>query len=179
MSIKLSALGQLIDEQSCYARMRDLMQLARECGQFMRIDMENSPYTDDTLTVYRKLRDEGIDNVGVVLQAINQLLWQLSYWLPGWLLGPLLLALTAALVLAAVQLGWPWLKALSGRAPRGQPKATVMIGTTPSGSASPPSRASTSLATSPTLASLVITSPVRRRIRFWFSRRIDDGPMRV
>jgi GTPase SAR1 family protein len=57
---------------------------------------------------------------GVVLQAINQLLWQLSYWLPGWLLGPLLLALTAALVLAAVQLGWPWLKALSGRAPRGR-----------------------------------------------------------
>jgi integrase len=36
---------------------------------------------------------------GVVLQAVNQLLWQLSYWLPGWLIGPLLLlVLTAACV---------------------------------------------------------------------------------
>jgi len=49
--------------------------------------------------------------VGVVLQAVNQLLWQLSYWLPPWLLGPLLLLLVAALALAAFQLGWPWFQA--------------------------------------------------------------------
>ncbi|MFM7732683.1 MAG: YcjF family protein [Cyanobium sp.] len=49
--------------------------------------------------------------VGVVLQAVNQLLWQLSYWLPPWLLGPLLLLLLAALALAAFQLGWPWFQA--------------------------------------------------------------------
>lgn len=49
---------------------------------------------------------------GMVLQGFNLLLWQLSYWLPGWLVGPLLLLLLAALLLAGVQLGLPWLKAL-------------------------------------------------------------------
>jgi len=49
---------------------------------------------------------------GVVLQAVNQLLWQLSYWLPGWLVGPLVLLVLAGLLLALVQLGLPWLQAL-------------------------------------------------------------------
>lgn len=69
VSIKLSALGQLIDEQDCYARMRDLMVLARECGQFMRIDMEDHTTTDSTLRIYRRLREEGLDHCGVVLQS--------------------------------------------------------------------------------------------------------------
>ena len=38
---------------------------------------------------------------GIVLQAVNQLLWQLSYWLPGWLVGPLLLLLLAVLAAGA------------------------------------------------------------------------------
>jgi small GTP-binding protein len=49
--------------------------------------------------------------LGVVLQAVNQLLWQLSYWLPTWLLGPLLLLMFAALMLAVIQIGWPWFQA--------------------------------------------------------------------
>ncbi|MFM7086146.1 MAG: YcjF family protein [Cyanobium sp.] len=48
--------------------------------------------------------------LGVVLQAINQLLWQLSYWLPGWLVTPLLLLLLAALLLAVAPIAWPWLR---------------------------------------------------------------------
>ncbi|MCS5690524.1 GTP-binding protein [Cyanobium sp. FGCU-6] len=60
----------------------------------------------------------GLLAVGLVLQAVNQLLWQLSYWLPGWLVGPLLLAVVAALLVALVQLGLPWWQALrrGGRA---------------------------------------------------------------
>ena len=69
VSIKLSALGQLIDEESCYARMRELMELARECGQFMRIDMEDHTTTDSTLRIYRQLREEGLHHCGVVLQS--------------------------------------------------------------------------------------------------------------
>ena len=49
---------------------------------------------------------------GVVLQALNQLLWQLSYWLPGWLVGPLLMLVLGVILLAAAQLGWPWFQAL-------------------------------------------------------------------
>lgn len=49
---------------------------------------------------------------GLLLQAVNQLLWQLSYWLPGWLVGPLVLIVVAVLGLALVQFGWPWLRAM-------------------------------------------------------------------
>jgi proline dehydrogenase len=38
-------------------------------GNFVRIDMEDSSTTDETLRLYRELREEGLDNVGVVLQA--------------------------------------------------------------------------------------------------------------
>jgi hypothetical protein len=65
----------------------------------------------------------GLVVVAAVLQAVNQLLWQLSYWLPGWLIGPLLLVLLAGLVLAGVQLGGPWLRAL-GRPGAGRGGAT-------------------------------------------------------
>ena len=55
---------------------------------------------------------------GMVLQGLNLLLWQLSYWLPGWLVGPLLLLVLAAVLLAAVQVGLPWLQAYRrGRTP--------------------------------------------------------------
>jgi proline dehydrogenase len=36
---------------------------------FVRIDMEDSSTTDETLRLYRELREEGRDNIGVVLQA--------------------------------------------------------------------------------------------------------------
>lgn len=52
--------------------------------------------------------------VGLLLQALNQLLWQLSYWLPPALVGPLLLLALLAVALAAVQLGGPWLRARRG-----------------------------------------------------------------
>ncbi|MFM9110270.1 MAG: YcjF family protein [Prochlorococcaceae cyanobacterium] len=52
---------------------------------------------------------------GLVLQAVNQLIWQLSYWLPPALVLPLLLLLLVAGGLAAVQLGGPWWRRLGGR----------------------------------------------------------------
>ena len=70
LSIKPTSLGLGIDFDFAYANIRELALLARERGIFMRIDMENTPYTDATLKVYRRLRDEGIDNVGVVFQAM-------------------------------------------------------------------------------------------------------------
>ncbi|MFN7227509.1 MAG: YcjF family protein [Synechococcaceae cyanobacterium] len=48
--------------------------------------------------------------LALMLQAVNQLLWQLSYWLPPGLVGPLLLLALLVVVLAAVQLGGPWLR---------------------------------------------------------------------
>jgi proline dehydrogenase len=42
---------------------------AAKSGNFVRIDMEDSSTTSDTLRLYRELRGRGFDNVGVVLQA--------------------------------------------------------------------------------------------------------------
>ena len=70
LSIKPTSLGLGIDFDFAYAHIRELAGMARERGIFMRIYMENTPYTDDTLKVYRRLRDEGFDNIGVVFQAM-------------------------------------------------------------------------------------------------------------
>jgi len=49
--------------------------------------------------------------LGMVLQAIRNLLWDLSYLLPPWLVGPILLLGVALVVALVLQVGWPWLKA--------------------------------------------------------------------
>ncbi|HYG58279.1 MAG TPA: proline dehydrogenase family protein, partial [Symbiobacteriaceae bacterium] len=42
---------------------------ARETSNFVRIDMEDTPYTDATLEIYRNLRHMGYNNVGIVIQS--------------------------------------------------------------------------------------------------------------
>ncbi len=70
VSLKLTALGLDIGEEICVNNMRLILQRAQEKGNFVRIDMEGTPYTERTLRVYRTLRDEyGFKNVGVVIQA--------------------------------------------------------------------------------------------------------------
>ena len=70
LSVKPTSLGLGLDLEFAYENIRQLATRARDHGLFMRLDMENSPYTDRTLQVYRRLRDEGFDNVGIVLQAM-------------------------------------------------------------------------------------------------------------
>ena len=68
-SIKLSALGAEIDPSLVLGHARRVVAAAAAHGNFVRIDMEHSGLTDQTLEVYRTLREEGYDNVGIVLQA--------------------------------------------------------------------------------------------------------------
>jgi proline dehydrogenase len=69
LSIKLTSLGLGIDEKMCEQFVREILITARENGNmFVRMDMENSPYTDMTLALYRKLRRD-FSNVGAVLQS--------------------------------------------------------------------------------------------------------------
>jgi proline dehydrogenase len=65
VALKLTHLGLEIDEELAYANMERL--LAK--GQFVRIDMEQSQFVDATLRIFRRLRENGHDNVGTVLQA--------------------------------------------------------------------------------------------------------------
>jgi proline dehydrogenase len=69
LSIKPTSVGLGIDFDYGYNNIKSLVSKAKEYGLRARLDMENSPYTDMTLDAYRRLRSEGFDNVGLVLQA--------------------------------------------------------------------------------------------------------------
>jgi proline dehydrogenase len=70
VSVKLTALGLNLDYDVCRANLRVVVEDAASRGNFVRIDMEDSSTTDKTLRLYRELREQGQDNVGVVLQAM-------------------------------------------------------------------------------------------------------------
>jgi proline dehydrogenase len=69
VSVKLTALGLKLSYDLCRANLEAVVRDAGARGRFVRIDMEDSSTTDDTLRLYRGLREDGHDNVGVVLQA--------------------------------------------------------------------------------------------------------------
>jgi proline dehydrogenase len=70
VSVKLTALGLNLGYDVCRTNLRAVVEDAASRGNFVRIDMEDSSTTDDTLRLYRELREGGHDNVGVVLQAM-------------------------------------------------------------------------------------------------------------
>lgn len=68
ISIKLTQLGLKVDPPECMNLADSVVVQARLCGNFVRIDMEDSSCTSDTLEIYRKLQRRHT-NVGVVIQA--------------------------------------------------------------------------------------------------------------
>lgn len=69
LSIKPTQMGLSIDEAFCEENLRVLLDIAKGYGNFVRIDMEDHPYTDATLAIYKRLRRDYPGHVGVVLQA--------------------------------------------------------------------------------------------------------------
>lgn len=69
VALKLTHLGLLVDEELAFEGLRRLVMRAAGLGNFIRIDMESSGLVDSTLRIYRRLREEGHENVGTVLQA--------------------------------------------------------------------------------------------------------------
>ena len=67
-SIKLTQLGLDIDRELAYGHLRDLAARADATGNYLWIDMEQSPYVDVTLTLTKRLREE-FPRIGVCLQA--------------------------------------------------------------------------------------------------------------
>ena len=68
-SLKPTSFGLLIDKNICYNHIREIIIRAATYGGFIRIDMEDSPCTDDEITLFRKLKVEFPANVGLVIQA--------------------------------------------------------------------------------------------------------------
>jgi len=69
VSVKLTALGLTLGYDLCRSNLEAVVVDAASRGNFVRIDMEDSSTTDDTLRIYRDLRTAGQENLGIVLQA--------------------------------------------------------------------------------------------------------------
>jgi proline dehydrogenase len=69
VSVKPTALGLKLDYDLCRENLESVVREAARSGNFVRIDMEDSSTTDDTLRLYRDLREAGHENLGFVLQA--------------------------------------------------------------------------------------------------------------
>ncbi len=69
VSVKLTGLGLDLSHDLCRENVVSIIEEARKIGRFVRIDMEDSSTTTRTLELYRELREDGYDNVGIVLQA--------------------------------------------------------------------------------------------------------------
>lgn len=69
VSIKPTSFGASFNPDLCRKNVKILVEKAAQMNNFVRIDMEDHPYTDLTLDMYEKLRQEFPKNVGTVLQA--------------------------------------------------------------------------------------------------------------
>ena len=68
VSIKLTQLGLALDKELAIAALRDIAKRAAEVGTTVTIDMEDSPHTEATLSVYEQVQKE-FGNLGVAVQA--------------------------------------------------------------------------------------------------------------
>ncbi|OFW04257.1 MAG: hypothetical protein A3I61_09755 [Acidobacteria bacterium RIFCSPLOWO2_02_FULL_68_18] len=69
ISLKLTQLGIDVDRATCVDNLRRILDPAGRHGFFVRIDMENSPYTQVTLDIFETLWEQQYRNLGVALQA--------------------------------------------------------------------------------------------------------------
>jgi proline dehydrogenase len=68
-SLKPTSFGLLLDKEICYNHIREIVVKAASYNGFVRIDMEDSPCTDDEIFLFRRLKAEFPANVGLVVQA--------------------------------------------------------------------------------------------------------------
>ena len=69
VSLKLTQLGLTIDRATCVDNLRRILDAATAKAFFVRIDMEDSPFTAVTFEVFETMWQQGYRNAGVVLQS--------------------------------------------------------------------------------------------------------------
>lgn len=68
ISVKPTHMGLKLDKEFCYQNIKTLVEAAKKIKSFVRIDMEDSSCTDDTIDIYLRLKQD-YDNVGTVFQS--------------------------------------------------------------------------------------------------------------
>ncbi len=68
-SLKPTSFGLLLDKDICYSNVREIVAKAAEYNNFLRVDMEDSPCVDLEIEMFKKLKAEFPNNVGLVLQS--------------------------------------------------------------------------------------------------------------
>ena len=69
LSVMMTGFGLRLDPQLCWENLRRLARDAADRAIGMTLNMEDSSTVEATLDVYRRLRAEGFDGVGIVLQS--------------------------------------------------------------------------------------------------------------
>jgi len=69
ISVKLTQLGLDVDRATAVDNMRRILESADAHAFFVRIDMENSPYTEATLSIFETLWQQGHRQIGTVIQS--------------------------------------------------------------------------------------------------------------
>jgi len=69
LSVMMTGFGLRLDARSCWENVRRLARAAADRAIGLTLNMEDSSTVDATLDVYRRLRAEGFDGVGIVLQS--------------------------------------------------------------------------------------------------------------
>lgn len=69
LSLKPTQMGLELDKEFAFDNIREIVALAKELNNFVRIDMEDHTCTDDTIEFFRRLREDYAGHVGVVLQS--------------------------------------------------------------------------------------------------------------
>ncbi|MCL4274481.1 MAG: proline dehydrogenase family protein [Anaerolineales bacterium] len=69
VSIKLTQIGLGLDETLCAENLERILARARQNKTFIRIDIEDTPYTDKTINLYYSMLEKGYDNVGMAVQS--------------------------------------------------------------------------------------------------------------
>ncbi len=71
VSIKLTQIGMGLDEETCRQNLVRILELARQHNNFVRVDIEDTPYTDMTISIYNAMLERGFTTrtVGMAVQS--------------------------------------------------------------------------------------------------------------
>jgi len=69
LSLKLTQIGLGLDESLCAQNLERILARASQNNTFIRIDIEDTPYTDKTINLYYAMRAKGYENLGMAVQA--------------------------------------------------------------------------------------------------------------